>query len=189
VPRIDVSECRRKTAYRVERWKARTVADWYLLRTKTGGERIAQVQLRNVVERTFLPLAKTPLRQQERTFERVGPLFPCYLFAFFSLAEAARRIRYTPGVRDVVRFGEQAATVPRWVIEQLTLRCEQGPVELAKPQFFHGAAVRVIDGPFRHFDAVFDEYLTGTERVAVLLSMMNAERRVVLPTAMVMAAG
>ena len=149
---------------------------------------MAQEQLRDVVERAFLPLAKMQVRQQGRTFERVAPLFPCYLFAFFSLAETARRIRYTPGVRDVVRFGEQAATVPHWVIEQLTQRCEGGPVELATPQLSHGEAVRVVGGPFRHLDAVFDEYLTGTERVAVLLSVMNAERRVVMPTAMVMAA-
>jgi transcriptional antiterminator RfaH len=169
--------------------EGKAVADWYLLRTKTGAERIAQEQLRTVVERTLLPLAKTQIRQRERSFERVAPLFPCYLFAFFPLAETARRIRYTPGVRDVVRFGERAATVPRWVIEQLTLRCEQGPVDLTRPPLLHGAAVRVVDGPFRHLDAVFDEYLTGVERVAVLLSVMNAERRVVMPTEMVMAAG
>ena len=33
----------------------------------------------------------------------------------------------------------------------------------------------VLDGPFRQFEAIFDGYLTGAERVAVLLSIMSAE--------------
>jgi transcription antitermination factor NusG len=165
------------------------LANWHLLRTKLGGERIAQAQLRTVVERTLLPLGNMRLRQKDRAFERVGPLFPCYMFVLCSLAETARRIRYTPGVREVVRFGEQAAVVPLWVIDQLAQACAQGPVELAKPRLAQGAAVTMVDGPFRQFDAVFDGYLTGTERVAVLLSVMNAERRVVLPGSMVMATG
>ena len=164
------------------------MSDWYLLRTKTGCERIAQEQLRNIVERTVLPLGRMHVRQHDRTYERVAALFPCYLFALFSLAEAARRIRYTPGVRDIVRFGEQAAPVPLWVIDQLALRCAQGPLELSQPRLSHGAAVTVVDGPFRQLDAIFDGYLTGTERVAILLSIMNAERRVVMPSAMVTAA-
>jgi transcriptional antiterminator RfaH len=162
--------------------------DWYLVRTKTGGERTAQEQLRHVVERTLLPLGKTQIRQRDRTFHRVTPIFPSYLFAFCFLGRAARQIRYTPGVRDVVRFGEQPATVPAWVIDELISRCAGGPIDLSKPGFSQGAHLRVVDGPFRNLHAVFDGYLSGTERVAVLLSIMNAERRVVMPANMLVAA-
>jgi transcriptional antiterminator RfaH len=162
--------------------------DWYLVRTKTGGERTAQHHLQQVVERTLLPLGKTQVRQRERTFQRIGPIFPCYLFAYFSLGRAARQIRYTPGVRDIVRFGEQPAVVPDWVIDEMTSRCVQGPVDLSEPGFSQGAPLKVVCGPFREFRAVFDGYLSGTERVAVLLSIMNAERRIVMPASMVIAA-
>jgi len=162
--------------------------DWYLVRTKTGGERTAQQQLQHVVERTLLPLGKTQVRQRERTVQRIAPIFPCYLFAYFCLGRAARQIRYTPGVRDIVRFGDQPAIVPDWVINELTSRCAHGPVELSKPGFSQGTPVRVVCGPFREFRAVFDGYLSGMERVAVLLSIMNAERRIVMPTSMVIAA-
>jgi len=162
--------------------------DWYLVRTKTGGEKVAQEQLQRVVERTFLPLAKMQVRQRDRTFQRVCPIFPCYLFAFFSLGHAARQIRYTPGVRNIVRFGEQAATVPLWVINELMSRCAEGPVDLSKPRLAQGAPVKVVRGPFQELGAVFDGYCSGTERVAVLLSIMNAERRVVMPARMVIAA-
>lgn len=163
--------------------------DWYLIRTKTGAERIAHEQLKHVVERILLPLAKTPLRQGDRIFQQVNPIFPCYLFAYFSLGHAARRIRYTPGVRNIVQFGGQAATVPIWVIDELISRCAEGPADLSKPpRLSIGTPVKVVRGPFDTFDAVFDGYCSGTERVAVLLSVMNAERRVVMPATMVTAA-
>jgi hypothetical protein len=39
----------------------------------------------------------------------------------------------------------------------------------------------VVDGPFRGFEAIFERYLSGTERVAILLSAVEASGlRVVL---------
>jgi transcriptional antiterminator RfaH len=162
--------------------------DWYLIRTKTGGERIAQNQLQHVVDRTLLPLGNMQILQRDRAFQRIGPIFPCYLFAFFCLASKARQIRYTPGVRDIVRFGEHAAAVPVWVIDELVARCAQGPIDLLKPAFAKGTPVKVLRGPLREFHRVFDGYLSGAERVAILLSIMNAERRVVMPASMVITA-
>ena len=162
--------------------------DWYLVRTKTGGERTAQGQLQQVVDRTLLPLGKSPIRQLDRVFYRITPIFPSYIFVYCCLGSSARQIRYTPGVREVVRFGEQAATVPSWVIDELIARCAGGAIDLSTAGFSHGAHVKVIGGPFRDLDAAFDGYLSGTERVSVLLSIMNAERRVVMPANMLVAA-
>jgi len=164
------------------------VHNWYLVRTKTGAERTANEQLKQVVGRTLLPLATTQIRQGDRTFQRVSPVFPCYLFAYCDLGRAAKQIRYTPGVRDIVRFGEQAAVVPPWVIDELITKCAEGPVDLSNPRLSIGAPVQVVRGPFHKFDAVFDGYCSGTERVAVLLSVMNAERRVIMPATMVVPA-
>ena len=158
---------------------------WYLVRTKAGAERIAHDQLQHIVERIILPLAKTQLRQRARTFQRVSPIFPCYLFAFFGLAHAARQIRYTPRVRDIVRFGDQAAVVPTWVVDEPIARCADRLVDLAKPRLSRGMPEKINHGPFHAFEAIFAGYCSAAERVAVLLSIMNAERRVVMPTAWV----
>jgi transcriptional antiterminator RfaH len=133
-------------------------------------------------------MASMKIRQGDRTYQRVSPVFPSYLFAAFPLASAARRIRYTPGVRDIVRFGEQVAIVPDRVIDELMLRCADGPVDFSKPAFLPGSPLEVVGGPFRKFDAVFEGYLSGSERVAVLLSVMNDTRRVVMPVSMVVQA-
>ena len=47
--------------------------NWYLVRTKSGGERTAQGQLQHVVERTLLPLGKIQVRQRGRAFQRIQP--------------------------------------------------------------------------------------------------------------------
>jgi transcriptional antiterminator RfaH len=159
--------------------------NWYLIRTKTGAERAANEQLKRVVERTLLPLAKTRLRQGDRIFQRINPVFPCYIFAFFDLGYAARQIRYTPGVRNIVQFGEFPAPVPTWVIDELTSRCAEGPVDFSRPRLSVGTPVRVVGGPFDRLDAIFDGYCNGPDRVAVLLSILSAERRVVMPATMV----
>lgn len=162
--------------------------NWYLIRTKTASEKVAEQQLKRVVARTLLPLGKAQLRQNGRIFLRVTPLFPCYVFAYFSLGAAARTIQYTPGVRNIVRFGEQAAVVPECVIDGLLSKCSAGPVELSRPELPRGSTVEIIDGPLKALHGLFDGYLTGTERVAVLLSVMNGDRRVIMPASMVIAA-
>src|SRR5262252_8911063 len=96
---------------------------WYLVHTKTGAEKVAYAQLQRIADRLLLPLAKMRVRQRDRTFQRVGPIFPSYLFASFDLSRVARQVRYTPGVRSIVQFGEQAAVVPGFVIDELIARC------------------------------------------------------------------
>jgi len=162
--------------------------DWYLVRTKAGAERTVREQLQHVVDRVVLPLANMPIRQKDRTFQRIGPLFPTYLFAFCSLQSVGRQIRYTPGVRNIVQFGDQAAVVPTDVMDELISRCAGGLVDLSKPRLLAGKPVKVVRGPFQELQAVFDGYRSGTERVAVLLSVMNAERRIIMPARMVIAA-
>ena len=55
-------------------------------------------------------------------------------------------------------------------------------VEIREDPFDSGQAVRVVDGPFRGFEAIFERYLSGAERVAILLSTIeNTGPRVVLP--------
>lgn len=160
--------------------------NWYLIRTKPNCEKIARDNLPKIVDETLLPLAMFRLRQHGRTVQRAGPVFPSYLFAHFSLGRAARQIRYTPGVHEIVRFGEWAPVVPAVVIEDVMQRCSRGPAELSESRLSVGSPVKVIAGPFRDFEAVFDGYLNGSERVAVLLSVMNAQRRAVLPANMVL---
>ncbi len=160
-------------------------SQWYLLRTKANEERRAQAQLSRLVADVLSPLMKVRVRRWGRMVESVGPLFPCYLFARFNLEREYRQVRYARGIRDIPRFGAQPAAVPEWIISDLKQRCAGGPLELPRRMLVPDQRVMVIDGPFREFEGLFERYLSGQERVAVLFSMMGAGARAVLPASMV----
>jgi len=161
---------------------------WYLLRTKAGEERRARDQVDRIADDVLLPFIKVRVRRYGRMVESVGPLFPCYLFAMFDLEHKYRQVLYTRGVRELPRCGVQAAVVPQGVISELKQRCKDGPLELPKRMLVPCERVRVIDGPFREFEGIFERYLPGSERVAILFSMMGAGARAVLPSSMVVPA-
>jgi transcriptional antiterminator RfaH len=117
--------------------------------------------------------------------ESVAALFPGYIFALFDVEREYSRLRYTRGVRQIVCFGEEAAIVPQWIIDELKRRCARGPVELPVCPLMPGQRVIVVDGPFRQFEGIFERHLSGPERVAILLSVMGAGARAVLPASMV----
>jgi transcription antitermination factor NusG len=59
-------------------------------------------------------------------------------------------------------------------------------VKIEPEKFDKGERVRVAEGPFRGFEAIFERYLSGAERVAILLSTVEANGlRVVLPSSTV----
>lgn len=159
-------------------------AKWYLVRTKAGEERIAQDHVARLAADVLLPLLKVRVRRWGRMVDSVVPLFPSYLFAQLDYEREFGRVRFTRGVREIVCFGHQPAGVPRWIVEEMKQRCAQGPAELPRHPFLPGEPVRVIDGPLRWFEGIFQHHLSGGERVAVLLSAMSGARAV-LPATMV----
>jgi transcriptional antiterminator RfaH len=158
---------------------------WHLLRTKAGEERRAREQVSRLTTEVLLPLVRVRVRRWERMTETVAALFPGYMFARFNLGRDYSLLRYTRGVRQIVCFGEEPAVVPHWIIDELKLRCANGPIELAARRLVAGERVIVIEGPFRQFEGIFERHLSGPERVAILLSIMGAGRRAVLPASMV----
>jgi len=70
------------------------------------------------------------------------------------------------------------------VVEEIRSRGVNGVVRIEPPTFGNGERVRVVDGRFQGFEAIFERYLSGAERVAILLSAVEANGvRVVLPSA------
>jgi transcriptional antiterminator RfaH len=162
--------------------------EWYLLRTKAGEERMANERLSRFAEQTFLPLLKTRVNRWGKLVDSVVPLFTSYLFVAFDLERQYNHIRHTPGVQYVVHYGDEPPVVPEWIIEELKARCAGGPIEIPKQEFCAGETVRVVDGPFREFQGVFERRVSGSERIAILLSAMGAGARLVLPKTMVVKA-
>jgi transcriptional antiterminator RfaH len=160
-------------------------AQWYLLRTKVREERRAELQLWRFATGVLLPLAKAHVSRLRRAAEGSRPLFPGYVFARLELERDFAMVRYTRGIREIVRFGAEAAIVPGWIISEIVQRCSCGPIELPKPVLVRNQRLIVTDGPLRNFEAIFERYLPGSQRIAILLSAMSCGARAVLPENMV----
>lgn len=156
--------------------------EWYLVRTKPGKERWVRDQLAIILPEVFLPLLKGRALRWGKLVVLTGPLFPCYLFAKCDLVRRHFDVKYLPGVRGIVSAGPDPLAVPATIIEEMRSREVNGVIEIVEKPFDNGERVRIIDGFFKGFEAVFERYLSGSERVAILLGAVQAAGlRVVLP--------
>jgi transcriptional antiterminator RfaH len=158
---------------------------WFLLRTNAGRERVALNQVTQVAAEVLLPLIQLNVRRWGKLVKSVGPLFPGYLFAKFDFECHYANVRYARGIRGLVSFGTEPAVVPDWIINQLRQRCASGPVEVPRRILTRPEQVTVIGGLFSTFEGIFDRYISGRERVVILLSAMHGGARVILPARMV----
>ncbi len=160
--------------------------DWYLVRTKPGKERWVHDQLAVMLPEVFLPLLEAKTPRWGKMAWATGPLFPGYLFARFELHARYFDVKYLPGVHGFVSAGMDPLAVPDAVIEEIRRRGVGGVIKIQEPAMGSGDKVRVVEGPFRGFEAIFERYLSGAERVAILLSTIEASGvRMVLPASAV----
>jgi transcriptional antiterminator RfaH len=155
---------------------------WYVIRTKANREKWVSDQLRARRFAVLLPFIEVRLPRWGRLVRSRIPLFPGYVFAHLDLAAHYFEISYLAGVRNIVSAGNEALAVPPSIIAEIQNRSRDGIVRLAPPQFEPGDGVQVIAGPFSNFEAIFERYLSGLERCAILLNTVEATSiRIVLP--------
>ena len=163
---------------------------WYLIRTKQHKERLVRQQLAEFVANTFLPLLRTKQSQWGRIVQMIVPLFPCYIFSLLDLGSDYHRIMRAAGVVGLVCAGEEPSVVDGSIVEEIKRRGRDGIIELPEEAFHAGQAVQVKNGPFRGLNAVVERYLSGTERVALLLNEVGgANVRVILPPSQIARCG
>ena len=140
-----------------------------------------QNQLSKFVPNTFLPFLRTKKLQWGRIVYNTVPLFPCYMFGYFDLLSAHHKIIRTVGVIGLVSVGGEPSQVDSSIVEEIRRRGRDGIVELREEIFRQGQAVQVRNGPLSGLNVIFERYISGGDRVAVLLNAVGgADIRVVL---------
>ncbi len=150
--------------------------------TKPRCEAEAQICLMRQGFECLFPRVRRRVRAATGMVVRTESLFPRYLFLKSDPGlQSLEPVRSTRGVSGIVRFGGWPAVVPPRVIEAIVDRIDQddGFVKLRSPDLIRGATVRINEGPFCGFDAIFESEI-GTDRVALLLNMLGHERRVIV---------
>ncbi len=154
---------------------------WYLIRTKPGKERWVRDQLAAVLPEVFLPFLRARMSRWGRFGWSVVLLFPSYLFARCDLRGNYFGIKYSAGVAGLVSAGNEPLTVAPEIIASIRERAIV--VEIVAPRFAAGERVQVTERQFYGIEAIFERYLSGEERVAILLNAAGAGAvRMVLPS-------
>ncbi len=141
---------------------------WYVARTKRRRERqvSAVLGLRDVEHYLPLTMGQGPVRQPE-------PFFPCYLFVRLDLDTEGRRVRYAPGVTDLLGGEEGPTPLSEELIEGIRRRVEEVREEGRRPRFRPGERVLIASGPLEGLEAVFDRRLSGQGRSEVLVEFVS----------------
>jgi transcription elongation factor/antiterminator RfaH len=144
---------------------------WYALYTKPKKEHQVDVFLQGQGIVTYLPTVRRKIRRRDRPDRIV--CFPCYLFARLDFEKVSRSsVAWMPGVRRIVGAGEQPTIVADEVLDLIQRRLV-GKEEEGYDGFKPGDRVRIMSGPLRDLDAVFDRPASAAERVRVLLDVLG----------------
>jgi transcription antitermination factor NusG len=147
---------------------------WYVLHSKPLKDELLfeQLSLRKI--ETFYPRIRVqtinPRARQVRAY------FPGYVFVHVELDVIGySNLQWLPGTTGLVSFGGEPASVPDGVISAIRHKVERinnvggGLFDGLKP----GDNVVIQAGPFSGYEAIFDEQISGNERVRVLLKLLQ----------------
>jgi len=155
---------------------------WLCVHTRPRSESGAEQYCRDVLGlETYYPRLKRlkTIRRVKRSV--VGPLFPRYFFCQLNLFRNFRAVRYAPQVIDVVSFGGTPAFVDDAIITQLKQWAgEEVDIVTVRPGFRPGDLVEIADGPMRGLQAVVLQEMSDRDRVAVLLSTLGCQARLIV---------
>jgi len=153
---------------------------WYVIRTKANKEKEIEKRLSDLKLEVFLPWLRSRRRVGTRFQWVLVPLFPSYLFCRLDVVTSGKVVRYSPGVKDFLKFGNAIVEIGDSIIRELKERCPGGVARIEPVAIKPGDAVRIKEGPFAGLEAIFERKMKGSERVAVLLEFLGRQTRVVV---------
>lgn len=149
---------------------------WYLVQCKPRQDFRALEQLQNQGYQCLLPTQQIERLRNGQWLLKEEALFPGYLFIELdTLQDNWLPIRSTRGVSQIVRFGAEPVPVPQFIIERLK-QSAHPPQYAIKP----GDIVIIDWAGTGGIDAI---YLAkdGTERILLLLKILQREIQVSMP--------
>jgi transcriptional antiterminator RfaH len=158
-------------------------ANWYVVRTRSRQESIAEANLHRQAFQVFLPRIETTRNHRGKWKKRVETLFPNYLFVRLNLGrDNISPLRSTRGVKELVAFGGHIKPVPDGFVEELQASADPGTCILRREHalsFRKGDEITVVSGPFAGYRGIFNG-TAGDGRVAVLMEMLGRPNKVYL---------
>lgn len=143
---------------------------WYALYTKPYKEQQVRCLLESKGFEAYLPAIKIRRNGQWK----VKPFFSCYLFVRADTTNGPFALRWTPGLKRIVSFGDQPALINDHVISYLKQRLAKAQESgCGVHQFQPGDRVTITSGPLSHLEAVFERGLSAGQRASILVDFLG----------------
>lgn len=162
---------------------------WYVIHTYSGYEdnvarnlkqRIESMDMQDLIFDVMVPIEKKiKIKAGKRTVVE-EKIYPGYVLVEMMVTDASWYVvRNTPNVTGFIGLGTTPTPVDPAEIEMLKKR-----MGVAEPKYKIdvkiGDSIKVVDGPFKDFDAKVDEVDDAKGRVKVLVSIFGRETPVEL---------
>lgn len=144
---------------------------WFCVQTKARHEDFATINLTNKEITVFSPKIEEVTVRNYRNTKRVVSLFPNYIFARFNLLCEHDKVRWTPGVKQILRDSRGPLRIEDEIIDDIVAavrKKRRAKIEKLKT----GDVVAVSGGVFSGRSAIFQYYNSGHARVKVLLDLI-----------------
>ncbi|MBT7778831.1 MAG: transcriptional activator RfaH [Rhodospirillales bacterium] len=167
-----------------------TMKRWFAVHTHPNGEARAAMHLKQQGFEAYLPLYMKKRRHARRVDTVKRPLFPRYLFVRLDPEfDQWRPINSTFGVSQLVANDHGPIPLPEGVIEEVRGHEIEGGVIVFDHQvpFAPHQRLEIVDGPMTDYVGIF-ECMSNSDRVVLLLELLNKSIRVTLPREAVSAA-
>lgn len=156
---------------------------WFVVHTQPCKESIAYQHLAEQGFETYFPKFKKIRRHARKVEEVLAPLFPRYLFVGLDMeVDQWRSVNGTRGVSYLLMNDNRPAAVPSEIVRRLKDQENgDGLVPLKSMALFaKGDRVRILDGAFKDYVAVFEK-MDDKKRVQLLLNCLGRDMKISLP--------
>jgi transcriptional antiterminator RfaH len=156
---------------------------WYVIQSKPQKEAFLmhQLSLHNI--ESYYPCIRS--RRSHSLLLRKEPYFPGYIFLHTDLQRVGiSSLRWMPGSLGLVCFGGEPGMIPDGFIQSIRQAVARAEVDVASVQsFITGQKVRIQEGSLKGYEAIFNTYLSGEDRVRLLICLAhnNAQVSVTIP--------
>src|SRR5688572_27041723 len=153
------------------------MVQWYVMHSKPRKEAFLRERLRIQRIEVYLPsIWVKPVNPRARNEQ---PFYPGYLFIHVDLAKIhISEFRGIAGSIGLVCYGGEPAHVGEALIREIQKQVEEitDSDNSYVDRFRPGDRVVINDGPFATYKAMFDCRLSGSDRVRVLLELLQDQK-------------
>lgn len=157
---------------------------WYVVRTKPHNETRAHRNLSQMGIETLCPmLFERHVSRHGEAASRIAPLFPGYIFGWFSVVEQWHSVRFTRGVRDVLCADGRPVPLDDEIIRIVESRVAPDGLVRTADIPHRGDPVVIRGGPFNGLMGILASPTTREARRTVLLTLVDWSARVEVASA------